>query len=118
MSGGHKHEKINYSQVSARLHKHLVSRSCGYLGNKLKIMNKTFSNTGKQILKDLLAQCTEPQQDMFKLMYGRDGGKRSVEDAKAMDINNCVDLMDDAKIDWAISQCERTVEKNLSKAVS
>lgn len=78
-------------------------------------MNKTFSNTGNQILKDLLAQCTEPQQRMFKLMYGRNKGKRSVEDAEAMQINEVVDLMDESKIDWAITQCERTVEKNLSK---
>ena len=75
-------------------------------------MNKTFSNSGKQILKNLIAQCTEKQQDLFKLMYGRNNGKRSAEDAKAMDINDCVDLMDDNRIDMAISQCERTVEKN------
>jgi len=75
-------------------------------------MNETLSNAGKQILKDLLAQCTEPQQNMFKLMYGRDNGKRSVDEAKAMDINDCVDLMEDTKIDWAIGQCERSVEKN------
>jgi hypothetical protein len=78
-------------------------------------MNKTFSNSGRQILKNLLAQCTEKQQGLFKLMYGRDNGKRSVEDAKAMDINDCVDLIDDSKIDMAISQCERTVEKNISE---
>ena len=43
-------------------------------------MNKTLSDTAKKMLKDLLAQCTEPQQRMFKLMYGRNNGKRSVED--------------------------------------
>lgn len=31
MSGEHKHYKIRYLQVSARLHKHLVSRSCGVI---------------------------------------------------------------------------------------
>lgn len=78
-------------------------------------MNTTLLNAGKQILKDLLAQCTEPQQNTFKLMYGRNGGKRSVEDAKAMDINKCVDLMEESRIDHAISQCERSVEKNIAK---
>lgn len=77
--------------------------------------NETLTNAGKQILKDLLAQCTEPQQEMFKLMYARDNGKRSIEDAKAMPINNVVDLMENEKIDWAITQCERTVEKNKIK---
>ncbi len=75
-------------------------------------MNKTLSSAGRDILKNLLAQCTEPQQNMFKLMYGRDGGRRSVEDAKALAINDCVDLMEDSKIDNAIDQCERTVKKN------
>lgn len=78
-------------------------------------MNKTLSNTGKQILKELLSQCNPSQQNLFKLMYARDGGRRSVEDAEAMDINDVVDLMEDKRIDWAITQCERTVEKNNSK---
>jgi hypothetical protein len=79
-------------------------------------MHPKLSNAGKQILKDLLADCTAPQQRMFKLMYARDGGKRSVEGAEAMDINDVVDLMEDERISHAISQCERTVEKNLSKS--
>lgn len=62
-------------------------------------------------MKDLLAQCTNEQQNMFKIMYVRDGGRRSVDDAKAMDIKDCVDLMDDDKIDIAIGQCERTIQK-------
>lgn len=75
-------------------------------------MNKTFSDSGKQILKELLAQCTEGQQEKFKLMYGRNNGERSIEDAKIMDINTCVDEIDETKINRAITQCERTVEKN------
>lgn len=75
-------------------------------------MNKTFTTAGRKILKELLAQCTKPQQELFKLMYGRDNNNRSVEDTKAMDINDCVDLMDDNKIDWAITQVESTIFKN------
>lgn len=81
-------------------------------------MNQTFSNSGKQILKDLLSKCTEGQQRMFKLMYGRNNGKRSVEDAELMPINDVVDLMDDGKIDWAISQCETTVRENETNIIS
>jgi hypothetical protein len=29
-----------------------------------------------------------------------------------LSINDAVDQMDENKIDWAITQCERTVEKN------
>lgn len=67
-------------------------------------MNQTFAKTGKQIIKELLSQCTEEQQMFFKRMYGPKNLNSS--------INEVVDNMDDSKIDWAISQCERTVEKN------
>jgi hypothetical protein len=77
--------------------------------------NETFIQLGKDKLKELLAQCTEPQKDMFKLMYGRNNGKRSVEDAKLMWVNKVVDEMSPDKIDWALTQCEKTVEKNKSK---
>jgi hypothetical protein len=67
-------------------------------------MNETFKKAGKDILKNLLSQCTEGQQMMFKKMYCH----------KHLDypINDAVDQMEDDKIDWAISQCERSVEKN------
>ena len=67
-------------------------------------MNKTFANSGKQIIKDLLVQCTEGQQHLFKRMYSPNNLELSINDA--------VDQMDENKIDWAITQCERTVEKN------
>jgi hypothetical protein len=73
------------------------------------MQSTTFSKAGKQILKDLLNKCTDGQQRIFKLMYARNGGKRSVEDAAAMPINEVVDLMSDDKIDWAICQCEKSV---------
>lgn len=66
--------------------------------------NESLIMAGKQMLKDLLSQCTEPQQHMFKRMYCH----------KNLDlpINEAVDQMGESKIDNAISQCERTVEKN------
>jgi hypothetical protein len=67
-------------------------------------MNETLKNAGKEILKYLLAQCTECQQMMFKRMYSH----KNLE----LPINDVVDQISDDKIDWAISQCERTVEKN------
>ena len=67
-------------------------------------MNESLSKMGRDYLKELLSQCTEPQQLMFKRMYAHKYQEKP--------INECVDLMDDEKIDWAISQCERTVEKN------
>lgn len=67
-------------------------------------MNETLNNTAKQMLKDLLAQCTEKQQMMFKRMYCH----KNLE----LPINDAVDQMDDNKVDWAFTQTERTIEKN------
>ena len=64
----------------------------------------TLKNAAKTILKELLAQCTEGQQMMFKRMYSHNNLE--------LPINDVVDQMSEDKIDWAISQCERTVEKN------
>lgn len=79
-------------------------------------MHPKLQSAGRDILKDLLAKCTAPQQRLFKLMYGRDRGHRSVEDAEAMDINECVDKMNENHISTAIDQCERTVAKNEANA--
>lgn len=68
-------------------------------------MNKSF--TGRDILKDLLSQCTEDQQMLFKRMYSHDNLER--------DINDAVDQMPDDKVNWAISQCEKTVYLNAVK---
>lgn len=70
-------------------------------------MNETFANAGKDILKELLLQCTPEQQMMFKRMY-------SHQDLEC-DINEAVDRMDVTKISHAISQCERTVFLNVTK---
>jgi hypothetical protein len=73
-------------------------------------VNKTFADTGKAILKSLLAQCTEAQQLMFKRMYSH----KNLE----VPIDVAVDNMDENRIDHAITQCERTVEKNIERSQS
>lgn len=67
-------------------------------------MNETLKSTAKEMLKELLAECTDGQQLMFKRMYCH----RNLE----LPINEVVDQMPDDKIDWAMTQVERTVEKN------
>ena len=66
--------------------------------------NETLQTAARKILKDLLAQCTEGQQLLFKRMYSPNN--------LGLPINTAVDLMDPDKIDWAITQTERTVAKN------
>jgi len=46
------------------------------------------------MLRNLLSQCTESQINLFNRMYGS------------------IDTIPDEKINWAIQQCERTIEKN------
>lgn len=68
--------------------------------------NETLKAMGKEILKTLLYECTEGQQLMFKRMYSHNNLELS--------INEAVDQMDDDKIDHAMTQVERTIEKNKS----
>ena len=67
--------------------------------------NATLINAAKEILKELLSECTEAQQLIFKRMYCH----KNLE----LPINEAVDQMEDIKIDWAITQVERTINKNL-----
>lgn len=55
---------------------------------------KQIEDYRRQVLADLLAQCTLEQIDLFNRMYG------SIEDIR------------DDQIDWAIQQCERTIKEN------
>lgn len=67
-------------------------------------MNETRKAEAKRILKELLAQCTEKQQLLFKRMYSHDNLE--------LPINDVVEKIKDEKLDWAISQCMNTVTKN------
>lgn len=70
-------------------------------------MNDTLKNAAKQMLKQLLAECSEAQQLMFKRMYSHKN--------LGAPINDAVDQMDEEKIDWAMTQVERTVLSNKLK---
>lgn len=47
MSGGHSTNSIINSKLSARLHKHAVSRSCGLSAQNLKKMEDLFKKLGE-----------------------------------------------------------------------
>ena len=72
-------------------------------------MNENLKNLAKEMLKKLLAECTDDQHLLFKRMYCH----KNLE----LPINEAVDQMADDKIDWAITQVERTVEKNRGKNI-
>lgn len=70
-------------------------------------MNETLKAAGKKILKDLIVNCTDDQQLLFKRMYAHKNLGISIFDA--------IDQMEDNKIDWAISQVETTIKGNIPK---
>lgn len=65
--------------------------------------NPTLIKTAQDILKGLLSQCSEEEQMMFKKMYSH----QNLE----LPINDVVNNMDPSKMDWAITQCETTINK-------
>ena len=72
--------------------------------------NETIKNAAKEMLKELLKECTDGQKLMFKRMYSH----KNLE----LQINEAVDQMADDKIDWAMTQVERTVENNRKKLLN
>lgn len=67
-------------------------------------MHSRIKGEYRTLLKELLADCTEGQQMVFKRMYSHNNLE--------LDINTVVDKMDESKYENAIVQCERTVKKN------
>jgi precorrin-4 methylase len=67
-------------------------------------MNRTFASAGRRIIKELLDQCTEGQQNVFIRMYSGNVIYSSIAEV--------VDNMPDEKIDHAITQCENSVARN------
>lgn len=74
-------------------------------------MNNQLQEYARDNLKEGLSQLPNGWQDKFKLMYARDNGSRSVEDAIAMSINDVVDQIPADKLDWAMTQVENSLEK-------
>jgi hypothetical protein len=71
---------------------------------KMKELNKTLDEAARRALKDMLAQCSEDQQLLFKRMYSEGDLEKPIDDV--------VDMMPFDKLDWAMEQVGRTVEKN------
>jgi hypothetical protein len=66
-------------------------------------MNNQLQKFARETLKDGLSQLSENQQLLFKKMYSPNN----------LDLNifKIVDNMSEEKLDWAIQQVERTLEK-------
>lgn len=67
-------------------------------------MSSPLSTLGKDKLKELLPQCTEAQQVMFKRMYSHKDLEKP--------INDIIDELPDDRINLALTQVENTISKN------
>lgn len=54
----------------------------------------------------------EGPQRVFKTMYGRNYGKRSLEDAIEMQLHDIIDEIPIDNLDWAMQQVERALIKH------
>lgn len=71
-------------------------------------MNDKLQQFARQSIKDGLAKLPEKAHQVFKKMYG---GKQSVAECIALDINEVVDSMPENSLDWAMRQVQRSLDK-------
>ena len=81
-------------------------------------MNSKLEIYARAALLESLSTLPEPHHRIFKLMYGRLGGKRSIEDAKAMGIDEVVAEMEPDKLNWALDQVDASIRKIMTSGGS
>lgn len=65
--------------------------------------------TKRQELTRIVENLPPPYQRTFKLVYGRDGGNRKVDDAVLLTIPEVTQEIPYKKLDWAIFQVYNSV---------
>lgn len=66
-------------------------------------MNDQLKTYARDILKEGLAKCTEGEQLLFKRMYSHGNLELSIVEV--------IDQMESDKLDWALEQVHRTLDK-------
>lgn len=74
-------------------------------------MNKQLENFARTELKKGLKQLKEEHHTFFKLMYAYNDGKRTVEYALSMSIDEVVDQTPVEELDWAMQQVQNTLKE-------
>lgn len=70
-------------------------------------MNATITAFARAQIKETLAQVPESQHDLFRRMYSWPDLTKP--------INDVVDQMPDAKLDWALTQCQNGLRSHCAK---
>ena len=71
-------------------------------------MNDTLQEYAREQIKAGLAKCTEGQRETFMRIYA--GGRKDVR------VEAVVEAMPASKLDWALTQVQRTLENNDAKS--
>lgn len=79
--------------------------------SKFQQAEEQFFDAIRSELASEVLQLSDDQQRIFRLMYGRDMGKRSVTDTEAMPIESVVSEIPEDKLDWAMQQVENSRAK-------
>ncbi len=70
------------------------------------VKDRIYKETREELKKNL-AECTEGEQRIFKLMYSHGNLK--------LPINEVVDKMEEEKLDWTSQQVQRTLDQKGGK---
>jgi hypothetical protein len=74
-------------------------------------MNDQLKNFARETLINNLATLPDAWQIMFKRMYGRNNGQRSLEDTMVMNIAEIVAEIPPDRLDWAMKQVDASIRK-------
>jgi len=74
-------------------------------------MNNILQEYSRNYLLENLAKLPDSWQRLFKLMYGTDNGKRSVEEVEIMDMSDVIAEIPSEKLDWAMTQVDNSLKK-------
>lgn len=72
-------------------------------------MNDVLKEFARAELSRGLKLLPEDNRHMFKTMYGRKNGKRSIKDLASIDIDEIIKEIPDEKLDWAMQQVQRSM---------
>jgi hypothetical protein len=75
-------------------------------------MNVLLNEIARQFIRDGLAVLPDGHKRTFRLMYGRKNGKRSVQDAENMPIDDVIAEIPTEKLDWAMQQVDASLAKS------
>ena len=66
-------------------------------------MNNQLQRFARDSLKEGLSKCTGDEQQLFKRMYSHEEPYRLLHEV--------IDNLDESKLDWAMQQVQRTLDK-------